>query len=989
MLYLGPPTIESNGPYRFKAHADEVLILQSYTTMGTKSVFKGCLKPNDEFTFKSSRLTDRHFAITIHINGIIDQRIFICCEYGFVNQSHFHTKRNSCQLQSITGGIPCEICQPLEMMNFFSNEIPDDYTNDITHPSVQSANLNSKFIKENLLTESKSNIITKKDDNKQLSLPNTSSTKYNSNVDSNNAQTSNKQDENHNTKEGVNQQSSKNTITELKQTDSSVDAKIMNEDNKTKISSAASLRIEQLLTDYLKLLLPQIKSSTSNPKSKYTTEPITYSNPAVESNRETKASMKYTDSSSMSMSAIESKAEGFVLIWLDKTIQQNQDTTDSEQKLRAIVNSLVTFQEINDVKNFIEQIQDQQIYLIVSGELGEKLVSTNQIIDSPKLNSIYIFCRDQQKYTKLTQQSNKIRAVFIEIDPLCARLKEDTEQALKNLLPISTTSEDSKNEINQIKFLCSQLHRDFLFTIEYNNNARLELADFCSNIYKSSIQNLKYVEELRTKYHAGKAIWWYSRETFLFRMLNNAFRTQDISILYKFHFFIKDLHMQLEQMHSLYKPSLATRVFTVYRGLSMSLDDFEKTIHSEVNNLIAFDSFLSTTLDKKTAILFSLNKQKSKSESVVFCMEIDADRMDRPFADISRWSDHKEEKEVLFSTGTVFRIVNVEDKEKNDGIWMVHLSTVSEKDKNLMKETQQIQTTLLEFFERVLNAQSEAKNFHKLPDSNANVANMLYKQGVYNESLEFYQRALKALNELESPDPLTKAIYISNVAKAHMASGHEDEALVLYKQALNIRQRLCESNDPSLIHTLHTIGHIYRGKEDWNKALERYNQALELLLTTPIESGLSSDPSSIAVTYICIGNIYDRQENHQQALEVFLKALEQQHKHLPEQHPALAFLYNNIGAMYYKLQQYDRALENHLKCLNIELKALPKEHITFAKTYKNIATTYEKLRQFNEAFEFAKKYVDQLKLHSLEDNKELIEAENLLKKIQISRDNRK
>ncbi|CAF4355093.1 unnamed protein product, partial [Adineta steineri] len=156
---------------------------------------------------------------------------------------------------------------------------------------------------------------------------NTSSTKYNSNVDSNNAQSSNKQDENNNTKEGVNQQSSKNTITELKQTDSSVDAKIMNEDNKTKISSTASLRIEQLLTDYLKLLLPQIKSSTNNSKPKYTTEPVTYSNPTVESNRETKASMKYTDSSSMTMSAIESKAEGFVLIWLDKTIQQNQDTT--------------------------------------------------------------------------------------------------------------------------------------------------------------------------------------------------------------------------------------------------------------------------------------------------------------------------------------------------------------------------------------------------------------------------------------------------------------------------------------------------------------------------------------------------------------------------------------------------------------------------------------------------------------------------------------
>jgi hypothetical protein len=62
----------------------------------------------DEFTFKSGRLINHHFAITIYINRIIDQHIFVCCENGFVNQSHFQTRRGSCQLISITGGIPCE-----------------------------------------------------------------------------------------------------------------------------------------------------------------------------------------------------------------------------------------------------------------------------------------------------------------------------------------------------------------------------------------------------------------------------------------------------------------------------------------------------------------------------------------------------------------------------------------------------------------------------------------------------------------------------------------------------------------------------------------------------------------------------------------------------------------------------------------------------------------------------------------------------------------
>ena len=46
MIYLGPRMIKSNSSYKFKIHADEILILQLHTTNGTKSVFKGQIKPN-------------------------------------------------------------------------------------------------------------------------------------------------------------------------------------------------------------------------------------------------------------------------------------------------------------------------------------------------------------------------------------------------------------------------------------------------------------------------------------------------------------------------------------------------------------------------------------------------------------------------------------------------------------------------------------------------------------------------------------------------------------------------------------------------------------------------------------------------------------------------------------------------------------------------------------------------------------------------------
>ncbi|CAF1164299.1 unnamed protein product [Rotaria sordida] len=272
--------------------------------------------------------------------------------------------------------------------------------------------------------------------------------------------------------------------------------------------------------------------------------------------------------------------------------------------------------------------------------------------------------------------------------------------------------------------------------------------------------------------------------------------------------------MDLEQLHSLYKPSVESRVFTVYRGLNMSLTDFEQKIRGEKEKLIAFDSFLSTSLDENIVKQFALDKRDPKKESVVFSIEIDADRMERPYADISRWSDFKNERGVLFSIGTVFRIDDVADQKISDGIWMVRLSTVSEKDKQLQKEIQQIRLTLLKFFENVLHAQRDVKDDRKIPASNANVASMYYKQDEYEGSLLFYEKALTTLNKLESSDPLTKATYISNVAKAHLALKHYDKALEFYKEPLDIRRHKCEPNDPSLIHTLHTIGHIYRGKEN-------------------------------------------------------------------------------------------------------------------------------------------------------------------------------
>jgi hypothetical protein len=65
-----------------------------------------------------------------------------------------------------------------------------------------------------------------------------------------------------------------------------------------------------------------------------------------------------------------------------------------------------------------------------------------------------------------------------------------------------------------------------------------------------------------------RALWWYLRESFLYRLLNKALRTQDIHLLFIFRFFIRDIQQQLKQLQS------ADLKF-VYRVQLMTIEEFD------------------------------------------------------------------------------------------------------------------------------------------------------------------------------------------------------------------------------------------------------------------------------------------------------------------------------------------------------------------------------------------------------------------------------
>jgi hypothetical protein len=80
-------------------------------------------------------------------------------------------------------------------------------------------------------------------------------------------------------------------------------------------------------------------------------------------------------------------------------------------------------------------------------------------------------------------------------------------------------------------------------------------------------------------------------------------------------------------------------------------------------------------LSSEIALLYAgHNSQNSLHKSVLFVIDIDIQRKirKRPFANISKFSQIKDENEVLFTVGTIFKVKSL--KKFTDQLWILHLN---------------------------------------------------------------------------------------------------------------------------------------------------------------------------------------------------------------------------------------------------------------------------------------------------------------------------
>lgn len=118
----------------------------------------------------------------------------------------------------------------------------------------------------------------------------------------------------------------------------------------------------------------------------------------------------------------------------------------------------------------------------------------------------------------------------------------------------------------------------------------------CQRYYADNDEELRTLKDFEEHYSPTDAIWWYTRPSFLYRLLNKALRIQNFYLLFLLRFFIRDVEQQLQD-------NKCTFEMHVYRGQRMSKDELD-ILKNNIGKYISINTFLSTSTNRNLSLFF-------------------------------------------------------------------------------------------------------------------------------------------------------------------------------------------------------------------------------------------------------------------------------------------------------------------------------------------------------------------------------------------------
>jgi tetratricopeptide (TPR) repeat protein len=512
--------------------------------------------------------------------------------------------------------------------------------------------------------------------------------------------------------------------------------------------------------------------------------------------------------------------ENCFIIWF---CNETSDKFENEkEQLRKLVYGLKTFNNIDACIAFITSIQDEKIFLIISGT--PRTVERFQYL--PKLEKIYIFTFSSHEFNDAKRQYLNYDIVE-NIDNLYKQLQEDIKLCEMDFILITVVSFSSQNSSTkqEASFIFVQMLKEIIYRLRFETGSKDVFIDFCRTHYMNNNEQLSVIEDFAKNYRPNKALCWLTKQCFISQILNRVLRTREIDIIYKLGFFIKQANLQLNHLHE-ENVSLMKKISIVYRGKTMLNDKFNTLLKDKHGGLLSFSTFLIATTNKEVAIEFIRRRLAVHSDMTGIVFEIHIDHTifseKYPFALLKDMNMNN--NEICFDMGTVFRIESVEQTINNATIlWFVKLKQINDDDPQL--------------YPVVASARSDEVHANPV----ACLGKVLIEIGEYRRAEQVFLGLLKDTSVLSQPRRLVRVH--NGLADLYTYMNEHIKALDQYQKTLQTSLMYLQHDHPDLVPIYKAIGDSYLNQNDYIHAIENYEKAIELLTqsTQQVNSDILTD----------------------------------------------------------------------------------------------------------------------------------------------------
>jgi tetratricopeptide (TPR) repeat protein len=511
------------------------------------------------------------------------------------------------------------------------------------------------------------------------------------------------------------------------------------------------------------------------------------------------------------------RLENCIIVWLS-TLSSIPEQKRMTKQLRCIVGMLKTFTDLDECVTFIQDIREEKVFLIVPSEMDTFIERFDHL---PQLEMTYVFDTSSQGL-KADNDCIVQPNIFRDIADLCEQLRQDVRLCELDLVAVTavaadapSTAFDSTSTKQTAFFLCTQLIKQIVLRMKFENEHRSEFVNFCRAHYRRDDEQLQAIDDFENNYRPQKVLWWLTNPCFVSRILHRVQRTQEIDVIYKMGFLIKHIHMQLAILHEKIT-SLRQNPVTVYRGKSMSSAEFDSLLRNNRGGLFMFSNFLTASTDKNVAVDFVRRRIATHPEMTGILFEVHIDPMipntTNPFALLNNLnSDIKSTKgEIYFTMGTVFRIESMEQVGNSPTtMWNVTLTLIDDNDQHFHGLVSPLRTSDVE------------------SSPLAYMGKLLIEMGECDRAVQFYLGVLNDPSVLNQPRRLVRVHNGLGTIFTHQ--GEYTRALEHYQISLKTGLSYLAPGHPDLAPIYHTIGGSYFNIGDYGQALYNYEQAAQLV----------------------------------------------------------------------------------------------------------------------------------------------------------------